>query len=68
MGTPEALLGHLIPIYGPEVVHGKTGPAPSGAVLFGPFSYANKKKDEEKNKVGESGNACVRPERSSIKL
>ena len=28
-----------------EVVHGKTGPAPSGAVLFGPFSWAYKKKD-----------------------
>ena len=28
----------------PEVVHVKTGPAPSGAVLFGPFSLARKKK------------------------
>ena len=35
-----------------EVVHGKTGPAPSGAVLFGPFSWAYKKKDEEKMRVG----------------
>ena len=34
-----------------EVVHGKTGPAPSGAVLFGPFSWAYKKKDEEKIEV-----------------
>ena len=23
-----------------EVIHGKTGPLPKGAVLFGPFSYA----------------------------
>ena len=32
-------------------IRGKTGPAPSGAVLFGPFSYANKKKDEEEEKL-----------------
>jgi len=32
------------------VIRGKTGPAPSGALLFGPFSYADKKKDEEKKK------------------
>ena len=33
---------------GDEAIRGKTGPAPSGAVLFGPFSWAYKKKDEEK--------------------
>ena len=49
------------------VIRGKTGPAPSGAVLFGPFSYANKKKDEEEKKVGVREKACVRSERSSAK-
>ena len=34
-----------------EAIRGKTGPAPSGAVLFGPFSWAYKKKDEGKKKV-----------------
>ena len=29
-------------------IRGKTGSAPSGAVLFGPFSWAYKKKDGEK--------------------
>ena len=29
-------------------IRGKTGPVPNGAVLFGPFSWAYKKKDEEK--------------------
>ncbi len=56
------------------VIRGKTGSAPSGlpapsrarqagAVLFGPFSCANKKKDEEKSKV--EGKGSVRRERSS---
>ena len=31
-------------------IRGKTGPVPNGAVLFGPFSWAYKKKDEEKLK------------------
>ncbi len=35
------------PAYYTDVIRGKTGSAPSGAVLFGPFSYANKKKDKE---------------------
>ena len=47
IGTVKEPVGHPIPICAPEVIHGKTGSAPSGAVLFGPFSYANKKKDEE---------------------
>ena len=34
-------------VFASGVIHGKTGPAPSGAVLFGPFSWAYKKKDEE---------------------
>ena len=47
----------------PEAIRGKTGPVPNGAVLFGPFSYANKKKDEKKEKG--RGDVCVCPERSS---
>ena len=31
-----------------DEIRGKTGPVPNGAVLFGPFSLARKKKDEEK--------------------
>ncbi len=34
-----------------EAIRGKTGPVPNGAVLFGPFSWAYKKKDKEKKKV-----------------
>ena len=50
-GVPGGLVGRLIDIRAPEVIHGKTGPVPNGAVLFGPFSYANKKKDEEKMRI-----------------
>ena len=32
-----------------EMVHGKTGPAPSGAVLFGPFSWAYVEKGRKEN-------------------
>jgi hypothetical protein len=35
------------------VVHGKTGPAPSGAVLFGPFSWAYKKKGVNNKKIND---------------
>ncbi len=52
-------------VYATDEIRGKTGSAPSGAVLFGPFSYAHKKKDEEKKKVDWRGKACVCPERSS---
>ena len=45
------LAGHPIPIGASELIHGKTGPPPRGAVLFGPFSYAHKKKDEGKGDV-----------------
>jgi hypothetical protein len=31
-------------VFSLEVICGKTGPAPIGAVLFGPFSLARKKK------------------------
>ena len=48
-------------------IRGKTGPVPNGAVLFGPFSWAYKKKDEEKTKAKERGNVCVCPERGSSK-
>ena len=48
-------------------IRGKTGPVPNGAVLFGPFSWAYKKKDEEKTKAKERGNAYVCPERGSSK-
>ena len=41
--VPGTLVGRPISICTPEEIHGKTGSAPSGAVLFGPFS-ANKKK------------------------
>ena len=34
-----------------EGIHGKTGPLPKGAVLFGPFSYAHKKKDVRNRKI-----------------
>ena len=34
----------------PEAIRGKTGPVPNGAVLFGPFSWAYKKKDRKKKK------------------
>ena len=36
------------PVFTREAIRGKTGPVPNGAVLFGPFSWAYKKKDEEK--------------------
>ena len=49
------LAGRRIPICGSEVIHGKTGPPPRGAVLFGPFSYAYKKKDEGKGGIYEGG-------------
>ncbi len=51
VGTPDGLEGHRISVSAAEVIHGKTGPPPRGAVLFGPFSYAHKKKDEEKMKI-----------------
>ena len=44
-GTAEGLAGHTNPVYASGVIHGKTGPLPKGALLFGPFSYAHKKKD-----------------------
>ena len=53
------------PVFTSQAIRGKTGPAPSGAVLFGPFSYANKKKDEEKKKGEGRVDACIPPERSS---
>jgi hypothetical protein len=40
--------GQPISIYATEVVHGKTGPAPSGALLFRPFSWAKQEKGLEK--------------------
>ncbi len=39
-----------VPVTG--VIRRKTGSAPSGAVLFGPFSWAYKKKDEEQRRTG----------------
>ena len=51
MGTPKALSGHRMPVYASEVIHGKTGPLPKGALLFGPFSYAHKKKDVKRKKT-----------------
>ena len=45
------LAGHPDSIYASEVIHGKTGPLPKGAVLFGPFSYAHKKKDVNNRKT-----------------
>ena len=49
--VPGTLVGRPISICAPEEIHGKTGSAPSGAVLFGPFS-ANKKKDKGIGDVG----------------
>ena len=54
------------PVFTREAIRGKTGPVPNGAVLFGPFSWAYKKKDEEKTKAEGSGSACAHPERSSM--
>ena len=61
LGVAVPVTGRPIPIYARDVVHGKNGPAPSGlpaaqyvaqagAVLFGPFSWAYKKKDVNINK------------------
>ena len=36
------------PVFTREAIRGKTGPVPNGAVLFGPFSWAYKKKDVKK--------------------
>jgi len=44
IGTPARHVGRPNFILVAEEIHGKTGPAPSGAVLFGPFSLAKKKK------------------------
>ncbi len=38
-------------IYATEGIRGKTGPLPKGALLFGPFSSAHKKKDVNKIKI-----------------
>ena len=56
-GALEGLVGHPIPICSPGVIHGKTGPAPSGlpapsrarqagALLFRPFSWAMQEKGQ----------------------
>ena len=47
----QGYVEHAIFIIATGVIHGKTGPVPNGAVLFGPFSLARKKKDEEEKKV-----------------
>ena len=64
------LAGRRIPICGSEVIHGKTGPPPRGAVLFGPFSYAYKKKDEGKGGIygGGERDRERRPLKSSDQL
>ena len=49
-GTPEGLPGHPNPMYASGVIHGKTGSLPKGALLFGPFSSAHKKKDVKERK------------------
>ena len=58
IGTVKEPVGHPIPICAPEVIHGKTGPAclcvlsharrqaPSGALLFRPFSWAKQEKGQ----------------------
>ena len=48
-----------------EEIRGKTGSAPSGAVLFGPFSLRERKRAKRRKMHGESRNASVCPERSS---
>ena len=49
-------------VFSLEVICGKTGPAPSGAVLFGPFSLARKKKGVKKESKGEVGwENCLPP-------
>ena len=49
---------------GPDVVRmdffngllgGRSGPAPRGAVLFGPFSYVHKKKDVKQSRMSSHG-------------
>ena len=51
IGSSDVSAGHRGSKYAPEEIRGKTGPAPSGALLFGPFSYAHKKKDKEERKL-----------------
>ena len=50
-GVPPGLAGRPNSVLATEEIHGKTGPLPKGAVLFGPFSYAHKKKDVNKIKI-----------------
>ena len=38
--------GRPISVYAPEGIRGKTGPAPSGALLFRPFSWAMQEKGQ----------------------
>ena len=45
-GVPGGLVGHPIPICTTEAIHGKTGSAPSGALLFRPFSWAMQEKGQ----------------------
>ena len=40
------LAGRPIHICGSEVIHGKTGPPPRGALLFRPFSWAQQEKGQ----------------------